>query len=51
MMGIGQRESHVGDEAQSNLGILTLNYPIEHGIVTSWDDMEKCAILIQYSLY
>ena len=23
------------------LGILTLKYPIEHGIVTNWDDMEK----------
>ena len=23
------------------LGILTLKYPIEHGIVSNWDDMEK----------
>merc|ERR1711928_14825 len=22
-------------------GILTLKYPIEHGIITNWDDMEK----------
>jgi actin-related protein len=22
-------------------GILTLKYPIEHGIVTNWDDIEK----------
>lgn len=22
-------------------GILTLKYPIEHGIITSWDDMKK----------
>merc|ERR1712207_65910 len=27
--------------AQSKRGILALKYPIEHGIVTSWDDMEK----------
>ena len=36
-----QWDSYVGGQAQAKRGVLTIRYPIEHGTVTSWDDMEK----------
>ena len=41
MTGVDKRDFYVGDHAQSYRGVLSLKYPIDHGIVTDWDDMEK----------
>lgn len=41
LMGVNRKKYYVGEEAQALRGILKLTYPIEHGIVTSWPDMEK----------
>ncbi|OMJ69905.1 hypothetical protein SteCoe_17221 [Stentor coeruleus] len=41
IVGTEQKEVYIGDEAQAKRGVLNLKYPIEHGIVTNWDDMER----------
>jgi len=41
MVGMGQKDAYIGDEALTKRGIMTLKYPIIHGVITNWDDMEK----------
>ena len=41
MVGIEDNGPYIGDEAQVKRGVLSIKYPIEHGIVNNWDDMEK----------
>lgn len=41
MVGAGSKDEYVGDAAMSRRGVLLIKYPLEHGIVTNWDDMEK----------
>jgi len=31
----------IGERAQELRGLLKIRYPLEHGIVTDWDDMER----------
>ena len=40
-VGYAERDCYVGDEAYTKKPILTLKAPIEQGICTNWDDMEK----------
>ena len=41
MVGGNDKDCFVGEEACAKKGVLNLRYPIEHGVVTNWDDMEK----------
>lgn len=41
MVGATVQDSFVGLEADSRRTLLSLSHPIEHGVVTSWDDLEK----------
>lgn len=39
MVGMAIKEMYIGDEAMSKKGMLSIRYPLEHGVVHSWDDM------------
>jgi len=41
MMGTAKKDAYIGDDAQAKRGVLKIKYPIEHGVVTNWEDMEK----------
>ncbi|KAJ5070720.1 actin [Anaeramoeba ignava] len=41
MIGMGQKDTYIGDEAQSKRGILTITYPIENGIIQNFDDIQR----------
>lgn len=41
LLGYEPTDFYIGNSARNMRGILSLKYPIEHGIVTDWNDMEK----------
>jgi len=41
MVGLAEQDTYIGDEAQVRRGVLNVTYPLDHGVVTNWDDMEK----------
>lgn len=41
MAGALEGDVFVGPKAEEHRGLLTIRYPMEHGIVTDWNDMER----------
>lgn len=41
MAGVEMKDTYIGSEALAKRGVLTLKYPIEHGVISNWDDMQK----------
>jgi len=41
IIGVEAKDEYIGDEAQQKRGVLKISYPIAHGIINDWDDMEK----------
>lgn len=41
MLGVKKQEYFIGDAAQQMRGVLTLQYPVENGVIKNWDDIEK----------
>lgn len=40
MAGAVEGSSFVGKKAEELRGLLKIKYPVEHGVVTDWNDME-----------
>mmetsp|Transcript_4509 Transcript_4509/g.10546 ORF Transcript_4509/g.10546 Transcript_4509/m.10546 type:complete len:376 (+) Transcript_4509:52-1179(+) len=41
MVGSEKKDVYVGEEAINLRGVLSIKYPLEHGIVNDWEDLER----------
>ena len=41
MVGMTEKDTFIGDQVQKKRDVLAINHPIEKGVITNWDDMEK----------
>ena len=41
LIGFDQKDEYIGDEAHQKRGVLKISYPIQHGIINNWDDIEN----------
>ena len=48
MVGMGQKDAYIGDEAQAKRGVLTLKRVVENGLISNFDDAEK---LLHHAFY
>ena len=39
------KDAFIGAEAQAKRALLSLTHPIEEGVITNWDDMQKVRVL------
>lgn len=41
IVGLDIKPFYVGEEAERNRGVLMMRYPMDRGIITNWEDMER----------
>ena len=49
MNDVNSKDHYVGENAERYRGVLKLTYPLEHGIVTDWDGIEKVCLILTFT--